>query len=123
MKRKKKNEATVNRSVLENHGGITVERLWVVGCEGSDRVASCDIWWRICGGPCCYLLINIVFLLCTLNARMLPATCELGKRGSRAGSSRTDTMNVKMNLPVDTGASSLSDDRDSSPVGEMNEPA
>ncbi|KRZ65874.1 hypothetical protein T10_7355, partial [Trichinella papuae] len=87
MKRKKKNEATVNRSVLENHGGITVERLWVVGCKGSDRVGSCDIW------------------------------------GSRAGSSRTDKMNAKMNLPVDTGASSLSDDRDSSPVGAMNEPA
>ncbi|KRZ71038.1 hypothetical protein T10_8624 [Trichinella papuae] len=75
------------------------------------------------GGRCCYLLINIVLLLSLLNARMLPTKRELGKWGGRGGSSRTDNTAAETNPQVDTGASSLSDDRGSSPVEATNEPA
>ncbi|KRZ09243.1 hypothetical protein T11_4328, partial [Trichinella zimbabwensis] len=75
------------------------------------------------GGRCCYLLINTVLLLCLLNTRMLPTKRELGKRGGRAGSSRTDKTAAETHPQVDTGASSLSDDRGSSPVEATNEPA
>ncbi|KRZ77884.1 hypothetical protein T10_2112 [Trichinella papuae] len=68
------------------------------------------------GGRCCYLLKNIVLLLCLLSARMLPTKRELGKRGSRACSSRTDNTATDTNPQVDTGAPSLRDDRDSSPT-------
>ncbi|KRZ05814.1 hypothetical protein T11_3517 [Trichinella zimbabwensis] len=54
---------------------------------------------------------------------MLLTKRELGKRGSRACSSRTDNTAAKTNPQVDISASSLSDNRDSSPVGAMNEPA
>ncbi|KRZ70685.1 hypothetical protein T10_11394 [Trichinella papuae] len=54
---------------------------------------------------------------------MLPTKRELGKRGGRAGSSRTDNMDAETNPQVDTGASSLSDDGGSSPVEATNEPA
>ncbi|KRZ04806.1 hypothetical protein T11_11500, partial [Trichinella zimbabwensis] len=75
------------------------------------------------GGCCCYFLINIVLLLCLLNARMLPTKRELGKRGGRAGSCRTDNADALTNPQVDTGASSLGDDRGSSPLEATNEPA
>ncbi|KRZ05153.1 hypothetical protein T11_13695 [Trichinella zimbabwensis] len=54
---------------------------------------------------------------------MLPTKRELGKRSGRAGSSRTDNVDAETNPQVDTGASSLSDDRGNSPVEAANEPA
>ncbi|KRZ08536.1 hypothetical protein T11_13679 [Trichinella zimbabwensis] len=52
---------------------------------------------------------------------MLPTKRELGKWGGRGGSSRTDNTDAETNPQVDTGASSLSDDRGSSPVDATNE--
>ncbi|KRY97494.1 hypothetical protein T11_5171, partial [Trichinella zimbabwensis] len=46
---------------------------------------------------------------------MLPTKRELGKRSGRAGSSRTDNVDAETNPQVDTGASSLSNDRGNSP--------
>ncbi|KRY47152.1 hypothetical protein T03_13451 [Trichinella britovi] len=49
--------------------------------------------------------------------------CELGKRGGRAGSNRTDDTDAEMNPQVNTGASSFVDDCGSNPVEATNEPA
>ncbi|KRZ68480.1 hypothetical protein T10_9921 [Trichinella papuae] len=46
-----------------------------------------------------------------------------GKRGGRAGCCRTDNADALTNPQVDTGASSLGDDRGSSPLEATNEPA
>ncbi|KRX79237.1 hypothetical protein T06_8973 [Trichinella sp. T6] len=66
-------------------------------------------------------------LLCdmrwSLFASMLPTKRELGKRGGRAGSNRTDDTDAVMNLQFDTGVSSFNNDRGSNPVEARNEPA
>ncbi|KRX49543.1 hypothetical protein T05_13346 [Trichinella murrelli] len=54
---------------------------------------------------------------------MLPTKRELGKRGGRAGSNRTDDTDAEMNPQVDTGVSSFCNDRGSNPVEARNEPA
>ncbi|KRX35655.1 hypothetical protein T05_8020 [Trichinella murrelli] len=54
---------------------------------------------------------------------MLPTKRELGKRGGRAGSNRTDDTDAEMNLQFDTGVSSFNNDRGSNPVEARNEPA
>ncbi|KRX54282.1 hypothetical protein T09_1734 [Trichinella sp. T9] len=58
-----------------------------------------------------------------VRARMLPTKHELGKRGGRAGSNRTDDTDTEMNPQVNTGASSFDDDCGSNPVEATNEPA
>ncbi|KRZ01939.1 hypothetical protein T11_17373, partial [Trichinella zimbabwensis] len=117
-KRRKKKEATVSRPVLEDQKRVTVERVCVVGSV----CVCCFVLVIYGGGHCCYLLITIVLLLCLLNAGMLPTKRELGKRSGRAGSSRTDNADAETDPQVDTGASSLSDDRGNSPVEATNEP-
>ncbi|KRX84690.1 hypothetical protein T06_14969 [Trichinella sp. T6] len=54
---------------------------------------------------------------------MLPTKRELGKRGGRAGSNRTDDTDAEMNLQFDTGVLSFNNDRASNPVEASNEPA
>ncbi|KRZ82402.1 Retrovirus-related Pol polyprotein from transposon [Trichinella sp. T8] len=54
---------------------------------------------------------------------MLPTKRELGKRGGRAGSNRSDDADAEMNPQVNTGASSFGDDCGSNPVEATNEPA
>ncbi|KRX60744.1 hypothetical protein T09_7485 [Trichinella sp. T9] len=56
-------------------------------------------------------------------ARILLTKRELGKRGGRAGSNRTDDTDAEMNPQVDTGVSSFCNDRGSNPVEARNEPA
>ncbi|KRY09587.1 hypothetical protein T12_12798 [Trichinella patagoniensis] len=58
-----------------------------------------------------------------VRARMLPTKRELGKRGGRAGSNRTDDTDAEMNPQVNTSASSFGDDCGSNPVEATNEPA
>ncbi|XP_003376722.1 DNA primase small subunit [Trichinella spiralis] len=87
----------------------------VVGIEQSDSIYG--------GGPCWYLFISIVLFICLVDARILPAKRELGKRDNRDGGSQTENMIAQTNPPVVTSASSPSDDRDSSRVGVTNEPA
>ncbi|KRX22938.1 hypothetical protein T07_5916 [Trichinella nelsoni] len=88
--------------------------------NGGDIVVSVrDIrWWSLL-----LLRINPVFLFSALSARMLPTKRELGKRGGRAGSNRTDDTDAEMNPQVNTGASSFGDDCGSNPVEARNEPA
>ncbi|KRY56095.1 hypothetical protein T03_1194 [Trichinella britovi] len=54
---------------------------------------------------------------------MLPTKRELGKRGGRAGSNRTDDTDRDMSPQIDTGVSSFGNDRGSNPVEARNEPA
>ncbi|KRZ95793.1 hypothetical protein T08_12064 [Trichinella sp. T8] len=54
---------------------------------------------------------------------MLPTKRELGKRGGRAGSNRTDDTDGDMSPQIDTGVSSFGNDRGSNPVEARNEPA
>ncbi|KRY40747.1 hypothetical protein T01_10250 [Trichinella spiralis] len=89
----KKNEATVSRSVLEDQERVRWNGL----------LLAARVW--------------------CLAARMLPTKRELGKRGGRAGSNRTDDTDAEMNPKVNTGASSFGDDRGSNPVEATNEPA
>ncbi|KAL1233106.1 hypothetical protein T4B_9427 [Trichinella pseudospiralis] len=49
--------------------------------------------------------------------------CDIREKGRMVGSSWTDKMNAETNPAVDTGGLSVSDDRDSGPVGATNEPA
>ncbi|KRZ82855.1 hypothetical protein T08_7701 [Trichinella sp. T8] len=104
---RKKNKATVSRPVLEDQEGVRWNSVF------------CDIrWWSLL-----LLRINTVFLFCALSARMLPTKRELGKRGGRAGSNRSDDADAEMNPQVNTGASSFGDDCGSNPVEATNEPA
>ncbi|KRX45064.1 Late secretory pathway protein AVL9 -like protein [Trichinella murrelli] len=105
------NEATIGKG-LRQYGC----------CYRAER--QCLLILEIYGdGPCWYLFISIVLFICLVDARILPAKRELGKRDSRDGGSQTENMIAQTNPPVVTSASSPSDDRDSSHVGATNEPA
>ncbi|KRY33487.1 hypothetical protein T01_3631 [Trichinella spiralis] len=54
---------------------------------------------------------------------MLPTKRELGKRGGRAGSNRTDDTDADMSPQIDIGVSSFGNGRGSIPVEARNEPA
>ncbi|KRX11453.1 hypothetical protein T07_5705, partial [Trichinella nelsoni] len=54
---------------------------------------------------------------------MLPTKRELGKRGGRAGSNRTDDTDSETNPQIDTGVSSFNNDLGGNPVEARNEPA
>ncbi|KRY47329.1 hypothetical protein T03_5860 [Trichinella britovi] len=58
-----------------------------------------------------------------VRARMLPTKRELGKRGVRSGSNRTDDTDAEMNPQVDIGESSFGDACGSNPVEATKEPA
>ncbi|KRY26742.1 hypothetical protein T01_9187 [Trichinella spiralis] len=96
-KKRKKNKATVSRPVLEDQEGVRWNGL--------------------------LLAASLVSGVCDIRARMLPTKRELGKRGGRAGSNRTDDTDAEMNPQVNTGASPFGDDCDSNPVEATNEPA
>ncbi|KRZ98106.1 hypothetical protein T08_5910 [Trichinella sp. T8] len=83
---RKKNKATVSRPVLEDQEGVR----WNVIIISSGGA----IVWRLR-----YTMVR-----------------ELGKRGGRAGSNRTDDTDAEMNPQVDTGVSSFCNDRGSNPV-------
>ncbi|KRX12341.1 Retrovirus-related Pol polyprotein from transposon, partial [Trichinella nelsoni] len=84
----------------------------IISNNGDIVVFVRDIrWWSLL-----LLRINPVFLFSALSARMLPTKRELGKRGGRAGSNRTDDTDAEMNPQVNTGASSFGDDCGSNPV-------
>ncbi|XP_003369045.1 LPXTG-motif protein cell wall anchor domain protein [Trichinella spiralis] len=56
-------------------------------------------------------------------ASMLPTKRELGKRGGRAGSNRTEDTDAETNPQIDTGVSSFNNDLGGNPVEARNEPA
>ncbi|KRY07436.1 hypothetical protein T12_8702 [Trichinella patagoniensis] len=96
---RKKNKATISRPVLEDQEGVR----WNVTIISSGEAIV---------GFLRYTVVVVVviankycILFCALSARMLPTKRELGKRGGRAGSNRTDDTDAEMNLQVNTGAS------------------
>ncbi|KRX24016.1 hypothetical protein T07_7642 [Trichinella nelsoni] len=67
---------------------------------------------------------NGLLLACVeRDASMLPTKRELGKRGGRAGSNRTDDTDSETNPQIDTGVSSFNNDLGGNPVEARNEPA
>ncbi|KRX12739.1 hypothetical protein T07_12620 [Trichinella nelsoni] len=93
-KRRKKNEATVSRPVLEDQEGVRWNGL----------LLAAGVW-------------------CLAFAMYGGAKRELGKRRGRAGSNRTDDTDAEMNPQVITGASPFGDDCGSNTVEATNEPA